>query len=106
MLAFPLVALSTGARPLLSDLLGRLKMDASAWRGLFVAVSFALSVVAVVSGVVVWEPIELPLSILDVSLALHAWSSWALAAAVGIHIVTPRRRTAPDPATSHDDGVR
>jgi cytochrome b subunit of formate dehydrogenase len=105
MLALPLMALGTGARPLLSDLLGRLRMAASAWRGLYVAASFALSLVAVVSGIVVWAPVELPLPILDASLAIHTWSSWGLAAAVAIHIVAARRRIVARVRTARAGGA-
>ncbi len=61
------------------------------WRPAHIAVTVLLSAALVVSGLLLWVDLDLPISWIDASLAIHLAATWLLAASVLVHLIAARR---------------
>jgi hypothetical protein len=92
-LAAPALALALAGGALLRDASARLRRPHLTWRRAHLALSLALSVALSASGAVIWLDLG-PLWLLDASVLVHVWSTWAFLAALAVHLVAARRKLA------------
>jgi hypothetical protein len=76
---------------LLRDASARLRRPHLTWRKAHLATSLLLSLALSVSGAVMWIDLG-PLWLLDASVVVHVWSTWAFLAALAVHLVAARRK--------------
>jgi cytochrome b subunit of formate dehydrogenase len=88
-LAAPVLALALAGRALLRDATVRLSRPRLTWRKVHLATSLVLSLALSVSGAVMWLD-RGPLGLLDASVELHVWSTWAFLATLAVHLVAAR----------------
>lgn len=89
----PALALAFSLRPLWSDLVRRLgPAGPGLWKRSHIAGSVIASFALSVSGILLWVDWDLPLAVLDASLAVHMWLAWLFAVVIPIHIVVSRRK--------------
>lgn len=92
-IAAPLLSLGLAARPLFRDLRSRLgPPDPATWRNLHIVLTLVMSALLSLSGVALWRQARLSVSVADLSLELHIWSSWAIAISIPIHLLAARRK--------------
>ncbi len=90
-LAAPALALAFAGRPLLRDASARLRRPHLTWRKAHLALSLVLSLALSASGAVIWLDAG-PLWLLDASVQVHVWSTWAFLAALVVHLAFARRK--------------
>lgn len=92
--AAPLLALgAVGA--LCADLRRRLGPPGPiTWRKLHIVITGVMSVFLTATGIILWGFHELPLLVQDVSLEIHIWATWIVAASLPVHLVDARRKIA------------
>ena len=92
--AAPLLA-GGAAGALFADLQQRLgPPDPITWRKLHIVITGIASALLTASGIILWRFHELPLLVQDISLEIHAWSTWIIAALLPVHLVVARRKIA------------
>ncbi len=69
----------------------RSPLAATRWRSAYTAATVLLSAALVVSGLLLWVGLDLPLSWIDASLEIHLAATWLLAASVLVHLIAARR---------------
>ena len=65
--------------------------DPITWRKLHIVTTGVTGVLLTVSGIILWAFHELPLIVQDVSLEIHIWATWVVAASLPVHLVVARR---------------
>jgi hypothetical protein len=55
-------------------------------------ITVAASLLLSTSGIILWWFQDLPLVVQDVSLEIHIWATWAVAASLPVHLVVARRK--------------
>jgi cytochrome b subunit of formate dehydrogenase len=92
--AAPLLA-GGAAGALFADLQQRLgPPDPITWRKLHIVITGVASVLLTASGIILWRFHELPLIVQDVSLEIHIWATWVVAASLPVHLVVARLKIA------------
>jgi cytochrome b subunit of formate dehydrogenase len=92
--AAPLLA-GRSAGALFADLQRRLgPPDPITWRKLHIVITAVASGLLTASGIILWQFHELPLLVQDISLELHIWATWVVAALLPVHLVVARRKIA------------
>ena len=104
--AAPLLA-GGAVRALFADLQQRLgPPDPITWRKLHIVITGVVSVFLTASGIILWGFHELPLLVQDVSLEIHIWATWIVAASLPVHLVDARRKIAVRLRWFRGDGPR
>jgi cytochrome b subunit of formate dehydrogenase len=92
--AAPLLA-AGAAGALFEDLQRRLgPPDPITWRKLHIVITGVASLLLTASGIILWGFPELPLLVQDISLEIHSWTTWIVAALLPVHLVVARRKIA------------
>ena len=90
--AAPLLA-GGATRALFADLQQRLgPPDPATWRKLHIVITGVASTLLTASGIILWQFHELPLLVQDISLSIHVWATWIVAALLPVHLVVARRK--------------
>lgn len=92
--AVPAAAIAA-APPLLADVRHRLgPLAPTRWSALHVAITLVASALLILTGIVLWGGDSLPLVLQDVSLEIHIWATWVVAASLPVHLFVARRKIA------------